>query len=153
MQELINELFTLNDSQRKQVFDYIYELKHPKKKRSLNANAYLWKLCTEIANKLLISKEEVYLQMLKDYGQSFMVSVLSSINVSGSFKYYELAGTSILNGKEFNHYKIYKGSSEYDTKEMTILLEGVIEEAKQLGIPTKEDLEIEKMIKEWSKYE
>ena len=125
--------------------DTIYDVKINKhrEKRSLNANAYLWKLVTEIGNILNKSKEEVYLQMLIDYGQSEMVSILSVIDVKGYFKYYKLAGTSILNGKEFNHYKIYKGSSEYDTKEMSILLNGVVQEAKNLGIKTKDDIELE----------
>lgn len=133
--------------------DTVYDVKINKhrEKRSLNANAYLWKLVTEIGNILNKSKEEVYLQMLIDYGQSEMISILSEINVKGYFKYYKLAGTSILNGKEFNHYKIYKGSSEYNTKEMSILLEGAVQEAKNLGIKTKEDYEIEKLIEELDK--
>lgn len=133
--------------------DTVYDVKIDKhrEKRSLNANAYLWKLVTEIGNILNKSKEEVYLQILIDYGQSEMVSILSEIDVKGYFKYYKLAGTSILNGKEFNHYKIYKGSSEYDTKEMSILLNGVVQEAKNLGIKTKEDYELEKLIEEWER--
>lgn len=103
-----------------------------------------------MGNVLSKSKEEVYLQMLIDYGQSEMVSILSEIDVKGYFKYYKLAGTSILNGKEFNHYKIYKGSSEYNTKEMSILLEGVVQEARNLGIKTKDDIELERMIDKWT---
>lgn len=131
--------------------DTVYDVKIDKhrEKRSLNANAYLWKLVTEIGNVLNKSKEEVYLQMLIDYGQSEMVSILSEIDVKGYFKYYKLAGTSILNGKEFNHYNIYKGSSEYDTKEMSILLNGVVQEAKNLGIKTKDDIELERLLEEW----
>lgn len=131
--------------------DTVYDVKIDKhrEKRSLNANAYLWKLVTEIGNVLNKSKEEVYLQMLIDYGQSEMVSILSEIDVKGYFKYYKLAGTSILNDKEFNHYKIYKGSSEYDTKEMSILLNGVVQEAKNLGIKTKDDIEVERLVEEW----
>lgn len=133
--------------------DTIYDVKITKhrEKRSLNANSYLWKLVTEIGNILNKSKEEVYLQMLIDYGQSEMVSILSEIDVKGYFKYYKLAGTSILNGKEFNHYKIYKGSSEYDTKEMSILLNGVVQEAKNLGIKTKDDIELERLVEEWER--
>lgn len=133
--------------------DTVYDVKIDKhrEKRSLNANAYLWKLVTEIGNVLNKSKEEVYLQMLIDYGQSEMVSILSEIDVKGYFKYYKLAGTSLLNGKEFNHYKIYKGSSEYDTKEMSILLNGVVQEAKNLGIKTKDDIELERLVEEWER--
>lgn len=131
--------------------DIVYDVKIDKhrEKRSLNANAYLWKLVTEIGNVLNKSKEEVYLQMLIDYGQSEMVSILSEIEVKGYFKYYKLAGTSLLNGKEFNHYKVYKGSSEYESKEMSILLNGVVQEAKNLGIKTKDDIELERLVEEW----
>lgn len=132
--------------------DTIYDIKisKHKEKRSLNANAYLWKLVTEIGNILNKSKEDVYMDMLISYGQSEMISILSSIDVKGFLKYYRLAGTSRLNGKEFNHYKVYKGSSEYDTREMSILLQGTIEEAKNLGIKTKEDYEIEAILREWN---
>lgn len=129
--------------------DKLYEIKEYKEKRSLNANAYAWKLITEIGNVLRKSKEEVYLQMLKDYGQQEMVSVLSSINPEGFFKYYEKAGTSVLNNKEFTHYRIFKGTSEYDTKEMSIFIDGVVEEAKQLDIETKTPNELEELKRMW----
>ena len=116
--------------------DKRFDIKEHKEKRSLNANNYAWKLITEIANVLRKSKEEVYLEMLKSYGQCEMISIVSSIDVKGYFKYYEEAGRSFLNGKEFTHYKIYKGSSDFNTKEMSILIDGIVQEAKQLGIET-----------------
>lgn len=136
MQELINELFTLNQYQLNKVIEYIEDLKKPKKHRSLNQNAYAWELINELGNKLNKSKEDIYLQMLKDYGQSSIVSMLSSISPIGYFKYYEEIGKGIVNDKEFTHYKIYKGSSEYDTKEMTIFINGVIQECENVGIHT-----------------
>lgn len=123
----------------------LYEIKEYKEKRSLSQNAYAWKLITEIANKVNKSKEEVYLEMLKDYGQSEVISMLSTIEPKGFFKYYEEIGTGIVNNKEFTHYKIFKGSSEYDSKEMSIFIDGVIQECTQLGIPTLTDEEIKSM--------
>ena len=145
MQELINKLFQLNTYQLNKVNEFIDNLLNPKKHRSLSQNAYMWQLINEIGVKVRKSKEEVYLQMLKDYGVSEIVSMLSSINPKGFFKYYEAIGTGIVNNKEFTHYKIYKGSSEYDTKEMSVLIDGVIQEAENLGIPTLTKEEIEKM--------
>jgi hypothetical protein len=55
------------------------EVKPYRKRRSLNANAYAWKLITEIADELLLSKDIVYLSMLKRYGQSELISVLAHI--------------------------------------------------------------------------
>lgn len=129
--------------------DKKFKLEEYKEKRSLNANNYAWKLITEIGNKLRKSKEEVYLQMLKDYGQQEMVSMLSSINPSGYFKYYQKVGSSVLNGKEFNHFKIFKGTSEYNTKEMSIFIDGVVQEAEQLDIPTKIPNEIARLKEMW----
>lgn len=131
--------------------DTIYDVKIDKhrEKRSLNANAYLWKLVTEIGNIMRLSKEEVYENMLKSYGQSIMIPLPKGSNPSGYSKYYEYECSKQLNGKDADWYKIYKGSSEYDTKEMSILLEGVVQEAKNLGIKTKDDIELERLLEEW----
>lgn len=126
------------------------EIKKHRSKRSLNANNYLWVLVNELGNVLNLDKEEVYLQMLRRYGQSELVSVLATINVKGFFKYYDEAGRTILNGKEFVHYKIYKGSSEYDTKEMSILIDGVVSECEALGISTMTRDELELLKSNWN---
>ena len=120
-----------------------------KEKRSLNANAYAWLLIGKIGNTTRASKEEVYLRMLKDYGQSDLVSVLAHIPVEHYFKYYEEAGESTLNGKLFKHYRVYKGSSEFDTREMSIFIDGIVSEAKNLGIETMTPNEIAKMKDLW----
>lgn len=123
--------------------DTLYELEEYKEKRSNNANRYMWKLIVNIANKLRSSKEEVYLQMLKRYGQSEMISVLSSIDVSRFLKYYEPVATVELQGKKFTHYRVYTGSSEYDTREMSILIDGIISECEQMGLETLPPNEME----------
>ena len=89
--------------------------------------------------------------MLKRYGQSDIVSVLSGVDVSGYFKYYDMFGTGYTNGKEFTHYKVYKGSSEYDTREMSILLDGIIDEAKTMGIDVISEREKTLLLEEWGK--
>lgn len=121
------------------------DIKKFRNKRSKDANAYCWKLCTEIGNVLCKSKEEIYLDMLKSYGQSNLILIRSDIDVSCYFKYYEPTGTK----KGFTYYKVYKGSSEYDSKEMYILIEGIQEECRNLGIPTLDDLKIQQMVEEW----
>lgn len=125
------------------------EVKPFRQKRSLNANKYAWQLIGEIADKLRTSKDEVYLMMLKRYGQSELISVLAHIRIGGYVKYYEEAGESTLNGKRFKHYRVYKGSSEFDAREMAILIDGIVSEAKELGIQTETPEEIEKMKSLW----
>ena len=127
--------------------DKKYEIKEYKEKRSLNSNAYAWLLITELGNVLRKSKEEVYLQMLKDYGQCEIISMLSSISPEGYFKYYEKYGVGTINGKEFIHYKIFKGSSEFNSKEMSIFIDGIVQECKSVGIQTLDEREIEDLIR------
>jgi hypothetical protein len=142
-EEIVKWLFTQD---REKVFD----INEHKEKRSLNANAYAWSLIGKIADALRTSKDEVYLTMLKRYGQSEMVSVLSSIDVRGYFKYFEPVGTATLQGKEFTHYRIYLGSSEYNTKEMAILIDGIISEAEEIGIETLPPYEVERLKEMWN---
>lgn len=125
-----------------------FEIKEYHERRSLSANAYAWALINKIADATRKSKEDVYFQMLKDYGQSEFVSVRSDINVSGYFKYYEEYGKGHVEGREFTHYKVYKGSSEFDTREMAVLIDGIIQEAQNLGIETITPSEKERMLKE-----
>jgi hypothetical protein len=143
--DLLSEDF--NKLQQLQEIDI--ELKEHKEKRSLNSNSYAWVLITKIADVLRANKEDVYLEMLKRYGQSEIVSVLSSIDITGYFKYYEVAGTSTLNNKEFTHYKCFKGSSEYDTREMSILVDGIVSEAKLLNIEVLPPEELENLKNSW----
>jgi hypothetical protein len=120
-----------------------------REKRSLNANNYAWKLITEIGNATRIGKDEVYLKMLKRYGQSEMVSAMAHIPFGQYVKYYEEAGESELNGKLFKHYRVYKGSSEFDTMEMSIFIDGIVSEAQELGIPTDTPEQIARMKDLW----
>lgn len=120
-----------------------------REKRSLNANNYAWKLITEIGNATLRSKEEVYFEMLKQYGQSEIISVLSHIPIEEYVKYCEEAGESMLNGKLFKHYKVYKGSSEFDTREMSIFIDGIVYEAEDLGIQTETPEQIARLKSLW----
>lgn len=129
-QQIIQWLFQQKDLTKK------YEIKEHRQRRSLNQNAYCWELIGKIADNMRKSKEDVYLTMLRDYGQSEIISVRSDININGYFKYFEKFGTGKVNGKDFTHYKIYKGSSEFDTREMAIFIDGVAQEAQALGIET-----------------
>lgn len=120
-----------------------------REKRSINANNYAWRLINEIANKVRAGKDEVYLTMLKRYGQSEMISVVAIVDMSGFVKYYEEAGESELNGKLFKHYRVFKGSSEFDKEAMSIFIDGIVSEAKELGIPTETPDQIANMKSLW----
>lgn len=120
----------------------IFEIKEYKAKRTLTQNAYFWVLVNAIAEKLNYSKEKVHFQMLRDYGRSEVVSIRSDIDISTFFKYYLDIGSGKINNVNFTHYRIFKGSSDMNTAEMAALLDGTVQEAQQLGIPTLTEIEI-----------
>lgn len=125
--------------------DKLFEIKENSRHRTLTQNAYAWSLINELANKLNLSKEETYLKMLKDYGQSTILSILKEVDINGFFKYYEIIGESELKGKIFIHIKVFKGSSQFNTKEMAIFLNGIIQECESVGIPTLTEEQIKKL--------
>ena len=43
----------------------------------------------------------------------------------------------------------YIGSSRYTTQEMSVLIENLVDSAKELGISTKSDEEIDSLIRSW----
>lgn len=127
------------------------DIKRYKEKRSLNANAYAWVLIEKIANKMKMSKDDIYKRMLCDYGtiatdnegNKIIFSVKADIDVSKYFKYYKFLGDS--HDKQFKHYSVIKGSSEYDSEEMARFIDGIVEDAKLLNIETMTPEEIAKL--------
>ena len=120
-----------------------------REKRSTNANNYAWALITEIANVMRLGKDDVYLLMLKRYGQCEMISAKDGIPIGQYIKYCDRAGESWLNGVLFKHYRVYKGSSEFDKREMSIFIDGVVQEAKDLGIDVRTPDEIANLKNLW----
>lgn len=123
----------------------LFEVKEHKEKRTLSQNAYMWSLINEIANKMRLSKEKTYIKMLKDYSQVTKVNVRADIDVSKFFKYYEFEREAQISGVDFKIYKVYEGSSQMDKNEFRVLLDGVIQEAQQLGLCTLTPAEIERL--------
>ena len=130
------------------------ELKKHRERRSTNANNYSWLLISKIAEKMFppMNKNEVYLEMLKRYGQGTTISVLTERlpDVQRELDYWEQIGTGKVNGKDFTHLRMWVGSSKYDTKEMSIFIDGIVEEAKELNIETMTPDELKKMVGEWN---
>lgn len=120
-------------------------------KRSLNANAYLWALVGKIADAVRLDKETVYRRLLEDYGQAEVIEIRSDIDPARWFKYTTPIGRVRHDGKDFLQFKAYRGSSEYNTREMSILLDGAVNEATNLGIPTIGDEELERMKGAWGR--
>jgi hypothetical protein len=114
-------------------------------KRSLQANRYCWKLITEISSILRTTNEEIYLDMLIKYGQTDIIQLSKGIDVSRYVDYYRLLEADL----DTNTYLIAIGSSKYNSSEMSRLIEGIVDDAKSLGIQTETPNEIARMVSLW----
>lgn len=130
---------------------YDAELKKHYNKRSLNSNNYAWQLITKIGNELRQDKDAVYLLLLKRYGQGGAVSVQERFaeQFKRTYKYHESLGKSLLNGTMWEHFRFWIGSSQYNSQEMSIFIEGIVDEAKSLGIEVLTPEELARINLEW----
>lgn len=119
-------------------------------RRSLDANAYCWVLISEIADKMTISKDECYLGMLKDYGQQFVCKIPNKYveHFKRNEKYFE-EHESLEPEEKAQYFRVFVGSSNYDTEEMRAFIEGIKQEAEALGIDTRTPDEIAEMLAVW----
>lgn len=140
--QLIIQLAMLDD-------DKIYEVKEHKNKRSLDANAYYWVLVNKIAEALNQSKDFVHRSMLKQYGETYSLLLPAEYNITGLIKYYEEESTIKKGDKLFKSYKAYLPSSEMNTKQMSVLIDGVVFEAKSMDIETMTPNQIEELKASW----
>lgn len=116
------------------------EIKQYRKKRSLDANSYCWVLCDKIAKVIGNTKEFVYKEAIKQVG-TFEIIPIRDDAVDRWMLAWESKGlgwnSEILADSKLEGYKKtinYYGSSVYDTKEMSLLLEEIVGQAKELGI-------------------
>ena len=145
--ELIQYLY--NQDKDKQ-----FAIKEHKEKRSLNANAYCWTLIGQIADLIGRTKEDVYRDYIKNKGIYRVITIGTKAvptfeklwNERGLGWICETMETKI---EGLTDVIAYYGTSSYNTKQMANFVDYIVQEAKQLGIPTKEDIEIERMVKEW----
>lgn len=134
--------------------EVVLDIKKHNAKRSLSANGYMWKLCSLIAEKLGTDKDSVYKLMLSRYGVFVDVECnpASMERTKKLFKYYEELKEDYIGGNTHITIRGYIGSSSYDTKEMSVLIDGIVNEAKDLGIETWSPDEIQRLLTEWEQY-
>ena len=131
---------------------YSLEVKEYREKRSLDANGYLWVLLDKIADVLGRTKEDLYLQYVRQCGpyKDFTLTEEEA-------KTFRVAWSRLGTGwpteqvdfaHDGNHVVIraYYGSSQYNTKQMSRLLDMVVQDAKELGIETMQQEELKSLL-------
>lgn len=124
-----------------------------RQKRSLDANAYAWVLMQKIAEAINSDKWSVYLEMLKKYSREFTFVICKEKAVDRLKELYRTCvdlGEVKVNGQEGHQIQVFFGSSTFDSKAMSVFIDGIVMECKELGIDTITPDELERMKQQWN---
>src|SRR5690554_6565239 len=129
--------------------DVRVEIKKWRKKRSLDANAYAWVLIDKIAQATRVPKTEVYRQAIREIGGVSDIVAVPDNAVDKFREGWSKQGigwqTETLDSKPgYKRIVVYYGSSTYDTKQMSALIDSLVQEAQALGIETLPPHEIDR---------
>lgn len=121
-----------------------------REKRSLDANSYAWVLISKIADCVGTSKDAIYIAMLKKYGQTFVCKIPNKHvdRFKRSEKYWE-EHESLDAEEKAQYFRVYVGSSNYNKEEMSIFINGIVDEAKELDIDVRTPDQIAEMMSLW----
>lgn len=149
------------DGDFREIFDELHEvdvsveIKKFRKKRSRDANAYAWVLIDKLATRLRLSKEEVYHEMIRNIGgvsetvcvKNEAVQRLSFGWSRNGLGWFVDTFPSKLEG--CTNVILYYGSSSYDARQMSDLIDTIIFACKEHGIETATPDELAKYKEEW----
>ena len=127
-----------------------------RERRSLDANAYAWVLMDRLAEKTGVSKEEIYRESVKNIGGNAYIYPIRKDAVEAYIRHWEHNGLgwiaqSLGESKLEGYVNVisYYGSSEYDTAQMSRLIDNVVQDAKALGIETMPPKELDALLEHW----
>lgn len=129
------------------------EISIHREKRSLNANAAMWAMLGRMAEVLQTTADELYIEELRNYGVSdFIVCVPGNVErISKQFSWTEERGSRFINGVEMTVLQVWLGSSTYNTKQFARLLDGIINDAKEIDVEFISSQERDLLLAEWER--
>lgn len=136
--------------------DKILSLKIAKltKKRSLDANAYCWTLIGNMAKRLRIPKNEIYMRYIREIGD-YDVICIKDVAAPKLRRAWESKGlgwqteTTVSKLDGCTNVYLYYGSSSYTTEQMSRFIEMIREDCIEYGIPTRPQEEIDALLNSW----
>lgn len=130
-----------------------------RKKRSLDANAYFWVLVDKLAEKTGNDRIAIYRNAIKDIGGVSETVCLKEDAANKLCEIWSKNGigwqTDIMSSK-LKGCKVvilYYGSSTYDTKQMSLLIDNIVQDCKAVGIQTMTPAELQVIKDAWGRKE
>lgn len=138
---------------------YDIEIKEHREKRSLDANAYFWVLCGQIAAAVGRSKTDVYRSYVTEIGGNYDVVCLTEKAADRFCRTWARFGLGWITERTKSklggcvNIIAYYGSSEYDTAQMSRLIDMAVQDCIALEIETKTPDEIARLVSLWESQE
>ncbi len=122
---------------------YMLSAEKEKKPRSNDQNRLMWELCQRIAEALDIKRNEVYREIIRDYGDyvTVRVSRADAVLVANEWQAKGIGWISECESADGDDLvlRLYQGSSTYDTAQMTRVINALMDECKTLGIDVDDE--------------
>lgn len=135
------------------------DIKAHRRKRSNDANAYMWVLVDKIAACLHEDKITVYRDAIRQIGGVSEPVCVRDKAVKTLRECWQQRGIGWITDTMPSKIEgcttviLYYGSSTYDTRQMSTLIDHLVQDAKSLGIETDTPEQIAQLQKEWAEYE
>lgn len=133
---------------------YDCEVKQHREKRSLDANAYYWLLCGELAKSVHDTPENIYRRHIRDIGN--YETLCMEERALDDFRRRWCSGHlgRFIETRESKLPRCvtvlaYYGSSDFDKREMSMLIDNCIQDCKAVGIETLPPDKLDAMKEEW----
>lgn len=135
---------------------YTAEVKEYRQRRSRDANSYLWTLCEQLARALGLTAVQVYRDAVREAGVYKDFHGLTpgeaktlrhawgrqGIGWTAEQLDFEPDGQHVI-------LRAYYGSSVYSTKQMSRLIDHVVQDCRAVGIETLTPLELDRLKGDW----
>ena len=134
---------------------YTCEVKEQHKKRSLDANAYFWVLADKLAEATRIPKEEIYREAIRGIGGNSDTVCVKASAADKLCEIWRARGLGWL-ADQFPsklpgcvNVTLYSGSSTYDTRQMSRLIDNIVQDCQAVGIETMTPDKLALLVEEW----
>lgn len=131
-----------------------YSFQRGRRKRSLNANAYAWKLINEIALATRTSPEVVYRMALLEIPTLYYAALIPDEYVSAAINEWQRDHIGRRTEREaaytgYSNVLFHMGSSDFDVRQMSMLIDNLVQDCQALEIETKPQDEINALLEAW----
>lgn len=136
-----------------------WDIKEHKERRSLDSNAYFHVLCDKLRRKMTPvpwTMAHMKNHLITSYGQIEYEENGKPVYLKANIPAEKMQEIEYLHclpvkyeSDDVVFYRVYRGSHTYNSKEMSQLISGTIQECQALGIETATEMELAKMAASW----